>query len=166
MVLKIAILGEKYAVDYKWYLDIMLKLIRIAGDFVSEEIWYWVIQVVINRIDVQSYGAKIVFEALQVPACHENMVKVAGYILGEYGNLIALDPPSIPMIQFDLLHSKYHLCSTTTRYLLLSKYIKFINLLPEIKQHIQEILHHDSNFRSSAVEIQQSSIEYLKSSKL
>ena len=24
--------------DYKWYLDIMLKLIRIAGDFVSEEV--------------------------------------------------------------------------------------------------------------------------------
>jgi AP-2 complex subunit alpha len=37
-VLKIAILSEKYAVDYKWYLDIMLKLIRIAGDFVSEEV--------------------------------------------------------------------------------------------------------------------------------
>jgi AP-2 complex subunit alpha len=36
--LKIAILSEKYAVDYKWYLDIMLKLIRIAGDFVSEEV--------------------------------------------------------------------------------------------------------------------------------
>jgi AP-2 complex subunit alpha len=37
-VLKIAILSEKYAVDYKWYLDVMLKLIRIAGDFVSEEV--------------------------------------------------------------------------------------------------------------------------------
>lgn len=38
MVLKIAILSEKYALDYKWYLDVMLKLIRIAGDFVSEEV--------------------------------------------------------------------------------------------------------------------------------
>ncbi|CAF0860690.1 unnamed protein product [Didymodactylos carnosus] len=166
MVLKIAILGEKYAVDYKWYLDIMLKLIRIAGDFVSEEVWYRVIQVVVNRTDVQSYGAKIAFEALQAPACHENMVKVAGYILGEYGNLIALDPRSIPMIQFDLLHSKYHLCSPTTRCLLLSTYMKFVNLFPEIKQHIQEVLRHDSNFRSSDVEIQQRSIEYLKLSEV
>ena len=38
MVLKIAILSEKYAVDYKWYLDVMMKLIGIAGDFVSEEV--------------------------------------------------------------------------------------------------------------------------------
>ena len=35
------------------------------------------------------YAAKTVFEALQAPACHENMVKVGGYILGEFGNLIA-----------------------------------------------------------------------------
>ncbi|CAF0846386.1 unnamed protein product [Rotaria sordida] len=166
MVLKIAILSEKYAVDYKWYLDIMLKLIRIAGDFVSEEVWYRVIQVVVNRSDVQSYAAKIAFEALQAPACHENMIKVAGYILGEYGNLIALDLRSTPMIQFDLLHSKYHLCSPTTRSLLLSTYMKFINLFPEIKQHIQDVLRHDSNYRSSDVEIQQRAIEYLRLSEI
>lgn len=34
------------------------------------------------------------FQALQAPACHENMVKVGGYILGEFGNLIAGDPRS------------------------------------------------------------------------
>jgi AP-2 complex subunit alpha len=166
MVLKIAILSEKYAVDYKWYLDVMLKLIRIAGDFVSEEVWYRVIQVVVNRSDVQSYAAKIAFEALQAPACHENMIKVAGYILGEYGNLIALDARSTPMIQFHLLHSKYHLCSPTTRSLLLSTYMKFINLFPEIKPYVQEVLRHDSNYRSSDVEIQQRATEYLRLSEV
>jgi len=33
-------------------------------------------------------------QALQAPACHENMVKVGSYILGEFGNLIAGDPRS------------------------------------------------------------------------
>lgn len=33
-------------------------------------------------------------QALQAPACHENLVKVGGYILGEFGNLIAGDPRS------------------------------------------------------------------------
>jgi len=61
-VLKVAILAEKYAVDYSWYVDIILNLIRIAGDFVSEEVWYRVIQIVINRDDVQGYAAKTVFE--------------------------------------------------------------------------------------------------------
>lgn len=65
-VLKVAILAEKYATDYKWYVDVILNLIRLAGDYVSEEVWYRVIQIVINRDDVQGYAAKTVFEALQV----------------------------------------------------------------------------------------------------
>ena len=45
-------------------------------------------------------------QALQAPSCHENMVKVGGYILGEFGNLIAGDVRSGPLVQFQLLHSK------------------------------------------------------------
>ncbi|XP_053193664.1 AP-2 complex subunit alpha-2 isoform X3 [Scomber japonicus] len=166
MVLKVAILAEKYAVDYSWYVDTILNLIRIAGDYVSEEVWYRVIQIVINRDDVQGYAAKTVFEALQAPACHENMVKVGGYILGEFGNLIAGDPRSSPLVQFNLLHSKFHLCSVPTRALLLSAYIKFINLFPETKATIQEVLRCDSQIRNSDVELQQRAVEYLKLSSI
>ncbi len=53
-------------------------------------------------MQTHSYNAKIVIiinvactvQALQAPACHENMVKVGGYILGEFGNLIAGDARS------------------------------------------------------------------------
>ena len=76
-------------------------------------------------------------EALQAQAVHENMVKVGGYIMGEFGNLIAGDPRSSPAVQLRLLHSKYHLCSVSTRALLLSTYVKFVNLFPEIKSHVQ-----------------------------
>jgi AP-2 complex subunit alpha len=38
VVLKIAILAEKHVSDYTWYVDIMLKLIRLAGDFVTQEV--------------------------------------------------------------------------------------------------------------------------------
>ncbi|XP_039365889.1 AP-2 complex subunit alpha-1 isoform X2 [Mauremys reevesii] len=166
IVLKVAILAEKYAVDYSWYVDTILNLIRIAGDYVSEEVWYRVIQIVINRDDVQGYAAKTVFEALQAPACHENMVKVGGYILGEFGNLIAGDPRSSPLVQFNLLHSKFHLCSVATRALLLSTYIKFINLFPETKGTIQEVLRSDSQIRNADVELQQRAVEYLKLSSI
>lgn len=61
-MLKIAILSEKYATDFSWYVDMILKLIRHAGDYVSEEVWYRIIQIVINREDVQGYAAKTCFE--------------------------------------------------------------------------------------------------------
>merc|ERR1712238_258519 len=40
MVLKIAILAEKYATDLRWYVDTVLKLISISGDYVSDAIWH------------------------------------------------------------------------------------------------------------------------------
>uniref|UniRef100_A0A8B9FFX3 AP-2 complex subunit alpha n=1 Tax=Amazona collaria TaxID=241587 RepID=A0A8B9FFX3_9PSIT len=135
IVLKVAILAEKYAVDYTWD-------------------------------DVQGYAAKTVFEALQAPACHENLVKVGGYILGEFGNLIAGDPRSSPLIQFNLLHSKFHLCSVPTRALLLSTYIKFVNLFPEIKTTIQDVLRSDSQLKNADVELQQRAVEYLRLSTI
>jgi AP-2 complex subunit alpha len=165
MVLKVAILAEKYASDYTWYVDVILNLIRVAGDYVSEEVWYRVIQIVINREDVQGYAAKTVFEALQAPACHENMVKVSGYILGEFGNLIAGDSRSSPSIQFQLLHSKYHLCTVPTRALLLTTYVKFTNLFPEIRADVQAVLQQDSNVRSADAELQQRTVEYLQLSR-
>lgn len=70
-----AILAEKYAVDYSWYVDTILNLIRIAGDYVSEEVWYRVIQIVINRDDVQGYAAKTVFE---VTILIHNLVQTTG----------------------------------------------------------------------------------------
>ena len=40
MVLKIAILAEKFAQNLNWYLDVIIKLIEFAGDYVSEDIWF------------------------------------------------------------------------------------------------------------------------------
>lgn len=67
-----------------------------------------------------------------------------------------------PLVQFNLLHSKFHLCSVPTRALLLSAYIKFINLFPEVKGTIQDVLRSDSQLRNADVELQQRAVEYLR----
>jgi AP-2 complex subunit alpha len=78
MVLKIAILTEKYANSYKWYVDTILQLINAAGDHVGDEVWYRVVQIVTNTEDLQEYAAKVVFEHLKAPSTHESLVKVGG----------------------------------------------------------------------------------------
>ena len=166
LVLKIAILAEKFAVDFLWYVNTILNLIRVGGDFVSEEVWHRVIQIVINREDIQGYAAKLCFEALQAPACHETMLKVGGYILGEFGNNIAGDSRSSPYIQFRLLHSKFFLCSHDTRALLLSTYMKFMNLFPELRSTIQSELSKENQLKNANVELQQRAVEYLSLSRI
>ncbi|KAJ7597040.1 adaptin N terminal region-domain-containing protein [Mycena floridula] len=139
MVLKIAIVTEKYASSYKWYVDTILQLISAAGDHVGEEVWYRVVQIVTNTEDLQEYAAKVIFEHLKAPSTHESLVKVGGYILGEYGHLIANEPGYSPIEQFQLLHSKSQFCIAPTRSLLLSTYIKWVNVFPEIKPQLVTI---------------------------
>ncbi|KAG5221900.1 adaptin terminal region-domain-containing protein [Salix suchowensis] len=139
MVLKIAILTEKYATSYKWYVDTILQLISAAGDHVGDEVWYRVVQIVTNTEDLQEYAAKVVFEHLKAPSTHESLVKVGGYILGEYGHMIANERGYSPIEQFQLLHSKSQFCVASTRSLLLSTYIKWVNVFPEIKPQLLTI---------------------------
>lgn len=49
-----------------------------------------------------------------------------------------------------------------TRALLLSTYIKFINLFPEIRSTIQDVFRQHSNLRSADAELQQRASEYLQ----
>ena len=55
--------------------------------------------------------------------------------------------------------------SLGTRALLLTTYVKFINLFPEIKTVIEGVFSLDSNIRSADAELQQRACEYLALSK-
>jgi AP-2 complex subunit alpha len=164
LVLKIAILTEKFATEYSWYVDTILQLVSSAGDHVGEEVWFRVIQIVTNNEDVQEYAATKVFEHLQSASCHENLIKVGGYVLGEYGHLIANNPGASPIEQFHALHSRSHLCSQPTRALLLSTYVKWLNLFPEIREQIMYVLNRYTHVLDA--ELQQRACEYVALAKL
>ena len=57
-MLKIAILAEKFSQTYAWYVDVILQLIRIAGDYVSDDIWFRVVKIVTNNEDIQGVRCK------------------------------------------------------------------------------------------------------------
>jgi AP-2 complex subunit alpha len=166
LVLKTAILAEKFATDYKWYVDVILQLISQAGDYVSDDIWYRVVQIVTNNEDLQEYAAKTVFQSLQYPNCHETVVKVGGYILGEFGHLIAEQEGSGAIEQFTILYSKFPTCSLSTKALLLTTFIKFVNIYtnqPVLKANVVDVL--TAYQVSIDVEIQQRACEYLAMTK-
>jgi hypothetical protein len=53
LVLKVAILAEKFAPSVQWYVDIALELLERAGDNVSDDIWHRVVQLVTNNENMQ-----------------------------------------------------------------------------------------------------------------
>lgn len=126
------------------------------------------------------YAARRVFQFLGSQSCHENIVKVGAYILGEYGHLIAdeevrdmfssrpllllhsLHRPAqgkSPIEQFQIIHSRSNVCSTPTKALLLTTYFKWLNLFPEIREQIIAVFERYSHVLDA--ELQQRACEYL-----
>jgi AP-2 complex subunit alpha len=158
MVLKIAILAEKYVTDYTWYVDVILQLITNAGDHASDAIWHRVVYIVTNHEDLREYAAYTIMQALKQPQCHEMTVRIGGYLLGEFGHFIVESPGCSPFEQFMALQSKFRLFSRPTKAILLSTYFKFVNLFPEIKNEIMRVL---ENFQYVLdMELQQRACEY------
>jgi len=160
MVLKIAILAEKYATDLRWYVDTILKLISISGDHVSDPIWHRVVQIVTNhpKGDLQAYAAATLLVAVSPRRCHETAVRVAAYILGEFGFLVAERPGMSGEEQFRILHQHWHNSNAFTRAILISTYAKLANLYEECRPLVAPVFAKCKN--SVQVEIQQRSAEY------
>ncbi|KFK39913.1 hypothetical protein AALP_AA3G305400 [Arabis alpina] len=165
--LKAAILAEKFAPDLSWYVDVILQLIDKAGDFVSDDIWFRVVQFVTNNEDLQPYAASKAKEYLDKIAIHETMVKVSAYILGEYGHLLARQPGCSASELFRILHEKLPTVSTPTIPILLSTYAKLLMHTqppdPELQKQIWAVF---KKYESCIdVEIQQRAVEYFELSK-
>jgi len=160
MVLKIAILAEKYATDLRWYVDTILKLISISGDHVSDAIWHRVVQIVTNHPqgDLQAYTAATLLVGASPRRRHETTVRVAAYVLGEFGFLVAERPGMSGEEQFRILHQHWATSDSKTRAILISTYAKLANLYEECRPLVAPVFARCKN--SVDVEIQQRSAEY------
>ncbi|KAL6510986.1 hypothetical protein OROGR_022110 [Orobanche gracilis] len=160
--LKAAILAEKFAPDLSWYVDVILQLIDKAGDFVSDDIWFRVVQFVTNNEDLQPYAALKSREYLDKPAIHETMVKVSAYILGEYSHLLARRPGCSPKEVFNIIHEKLPSVSTSTIPILLSTYAKILLHTQPPDQELQKQIWAIFSKYESCIdaEIQQRAVEY------
>eukprot|EP01028_Stygiella_incarcerata_P010201 TRINITY_DN515_c0_g1_i1.p1 TRINITY_DN515_c0_g1~~TRINITY_DN515_c0_g1_i1.p1 ORF type:complete len:1037 (-),score=231.97 TRINITY_DN515_c0_g1_i1:2792-5548(-) len=162
LVLRVALLAENFASSFKWYVDIILRLIHLAGDFVSDEVWFRVVQIVANTPDVQTYAATNILKEVQSPTAHEIAVRLGGYILGEFGDLISSQPGCSPLEQFQSLRNRFATSGPETKALLLTSFVKMMNAfhnIPEVVRGAKEMFARFSSCMDS--EMQQRAIEYL-----
>jgi AP-2 complex subunit alpha len=149
------------------YVEVILQLIEKAGDFVSDDIWYRVVQFVTNNDDLQAFAAAKAREYLDKPAVHETMVKVAGYLLGEYSHLLARRPGCSPKEVFHIVHDKFPTVTTPTKAILLSAYVKILMhtqpLDQELQVQVEEVFKRCENVVDA--EVQQRAVEYITLSR-
>ena len=157
LALKIAILSERFASSLKWYVDVIISLIDKAGDHVSDEVWYRVVQIVTNNEDLQSHAAANVLRKLQDGSSHETMLKLSSYILGEFGQLLQGSEREI----FHILKDRMGSASALTKGLILSAFAKIETRNPddaEVIEAIKEIFRRYGTIPDA--ELQQRAVEY------
>ncbi|KAH3660331.1 hypothetical protein OGAPHI_006917 [Ogataea philodendri] len=156
VAVKIAVLAEKHATDANWYVTTMMRLISVAGNYLDEEVRQRLIQIVVNNDSIQPTACRLCYASLKNGSFPESMVKVAGFLLGEFGH--KLDVPLEQ--QFDLLYGYYPQGSVPARCILLSSFLKFYHHSELLRPRIIELYEQESN--SFSAEVQQRSLEYLK----
>ena len=158
MVVKIAILAEKYPSSLQWYFDTMVQVIMVAGDHVSESVWHRIVQIVTNNPDLQDYAAEKMMGIVQSKFAHETAVALGGYLLGEFGVNICEKEGMSGYEQFAALQQHFHLMSPKVAAILLTVYVKIMNLYPDCKDAIMEVF--DKHSASGHLEVQQRACEY------
>ena len=56
---------SKQSAGVRWYIDIMVQVLLLAGDYVAEAVWYRVVQVVTNTPDIHEYAAEKLLGTVQ-----------------------------------------------------------------------------------------------------
>ncbi len=183
ITLKIAILSEKYATDFLWYIDVCIKMLEVAGDFVSDDIIYRIVQIVIG------FEGKEADQQIQIHACDkcitllkkdyafESVVRLSSLILGEFGFLefkkSELDSqnnnnPEFEVMtlekQADLLWKHTPNCNNLTINCILDTMMKFTTYDTNFREYA--IPRFEQYLESWDTELQQRSIEYIILSKL
>lgn len=160
IVVKIAILAEKFSTDLRWYVNTMVQVILVAGDFVAEAVWYRVVQIVINNATIHEYAAEKLLMTVENKYAHDNIVAVAAYLLGEIGVNICEHTGMSGYDQFVALNQHMPSASLKVQAILLTTYMKLLNLYPDqTTEQINEVF---AKYSTSAyLELQQRACEYL-----
>lgn len=125
LILKIAILAEKFAPDLNWYIDVIIRLLTQSGDYITDDIWWRVCQIVTGfggagrDPALQQYAVGTIVAALQTPNAHKNLIKLGAYVLPEFGlNVVPANKT------FALLHKHFEAGSVETKCMLFDAYLK------------------------------------------
>lgn len=167
IALKVAILSEKYAQDFKWYIESIVKMIELAGDYVSEDIVFRFLQIMTGFENqeqsdiIQKYAVEKVLKLLEKEFVNENGVRLSCLILGEFGFLIAENVNDASLYRRFLSSLKRHVsnCSTKVVLVFFNACMKFSKYNDELLSDIIPIL--EDYLESWDPELQQRAIEYI-----
>ncbi|KDN40172.1 putative golgi adaptor HA1/AP1 adaptin gamma subunit [Tilletiaria anomala UBC 951] len=173
MTTHICLAAEKYAPNKRWHIDTVLRVLKLAGNYVREDVLSSFIRLVCHTPELQAYTVQKLFSAVHADFSQESLTLAAVWVIGEFGEVLLqggnfedeelvreVKPKDIVDLLDALLNSPY--INSHIRQYILTALAKLTSRIgssdaPQI-QRVQQILR---SFDSTVeVEIQQRSVEY------
>ncbi|KAI9639440.1 adaptin N terminal region-domain-containing protein [Dioszegia hungarica] len=85
---QISLAAERFAPNKRWQIDTVLRTLKLAGNFVREEILAAFIRLVCHTPELQFYTAHRLYSALSADLSQETLTLAAVWIIGEFADVL------------------------------------------------------------------------------
>lgn len=88
MTTQIGIAADRYAPNKRWQVDTMLRVIKLAGNYVKEQILSSFVRLIATSPDQQTYSVQNLYAALKADITQEALTLIGVWVIGEYGDAL------------------------------------------------------------------------------
>lgn len=90
---QICLAAERFAPNKRWHLDTMLRVLRLAGNYVREEVLSSFIRLVCHTPELQLYTVQRLYAALHRDFSQESLTLASVWVIGEFGEVLLQGGP-------------------------------------------------------------------------
>lgn len=88
MTSQIGIAADRFAPNKRWHVDTMLRVLKLAGNYVKEQILSSFVRLIATTPDLQTYSAQKLYAALKDDISQEGLNLAGAWVIGEYGDAL------------------------------------------------------------------------------
>ncbi|KAK7521127.1 adaptin N terminal region-domain-containing protein [Phyllosticta citriasiana] len=88
MTTQIGIAADRFAPNKRWHIDTMLRVLKLAGNYVKEQILSSFVRLVANTPDLQTYTVQKLYSALKEDITQEGLTLAGSWAIGEYADAL------------------------------------------------------------------------------
>ncbi|KAI9833012.1 MAG: hypothetical protein M1819_003844 [Sarea resinae] len=86
MTSQIGIAADRFAPNKRWHVDTMLRVLKLAGNFVKEQILSSFVRLIATTPDLQTYSVQKLYANLKADITQEGLTLAGAWVIGEYGD--------------------------------------------------------------------------------
>ena len=88
MTSQIGVAADRYAPNKRWHVDTMIRVLKLAGNYVKEQILSSFVRLIATSPDQQIYCVQKLYASLKEDITQEGLTLAGAWVIGEYGDAL------------------------------------------------------------------------------